>query len=271
MDDEDDKALDRILDEIPTRKFDLGEEMEDKKTPGRVQADDGQGDDERGPREEGILRGVKKRTEAYSSYDEGASQSATKSSAASADSAGGSATGQDSAVNTSLEEAIQFAKRYLEDLLSFFGLNMDVYATTEDHEVIELDVPSTHLNGFLIGHNGDTVRALQYIVSSALKSQNYTHNRVNVDVADYKRQRAERLVKQAEVWFNEVRESGESKPLAAMNPAERRIIHQAATDYGLETESVGEGRERHIVLKPGAAAAEPEAAKPEEESPASEE
>ncbi len=30
------------------------------------------------------------------------------------------------------EEAIRFAKKYLEDLLSFFGLNVDVYATTED-------------------------------------------------------------------------------------------------------------------------------------------
>jgi predicted RNA-binding protein Jag len=35
-----------------------------------------------------------------------------------------------------------------------------------------------------------------------------------------------------------------------MNAADRRVVHKAATDYGLETESVGEGRDRHIVLKP---------------------
>jgi hypothetical protein len=35
-----------------------------------------------------------------------------------------------------MEESIQFAKKYLEDILSFFGLNTDVYATTEDGEVI---------------------------------------------------------------------------------------------------------------------------------------
>ena len=62
-------------------------------------------------------------------------------------------------LNDDIEEAILYAKKYLEDLLSFFGLNTDVYATTEDHEVIELNVPSTHLNGFLIGQRGDTVRA----------------------------------------------------------------------------------------------------------------
>lgn len=143
-------------------------------------------------------------------------------------------------------------KKYLEDLLSFFGLNIDVYATTEDHEVIELNVPSTHLNGFLIGQRGDTMRALQYTISTALKNQNFTHTRVNVDIADYKRSRADRLAKQAEEWFKEVKGSGKPKELSPMNAAERRVVHKAATDYGLETESIGEGRERHVVLKPSA-------------------
>ena len=157
-------------------------------------------------------------------------------------------------MNENIEEAILYAKKYLEDLLSFFGLNTDVYATTEDHEVIELNVPSSHLNGFLIGQRGDTMRALQYVISTALKNQNYAHTRINVDVADYKKGRAERLVSRAEEWFKEVRDSGKSKELAPMNAAERRVIHKAATDYGLETESTGEGRERRVVLKPAAAA-----------------
>src|SRR3977135_3365279 len=92
-----------------------------------------------------------------------------------------------------IEEAILFSKKYLEDLLSFFGLNTDVYATTEDNEVIELNVPSTHLNGFLIGVRGDTMRALQFLVSNALRSNNFAHSRVNVDVADYKKARANQV------------------------------------------------------------------------------
>jgi predicted RNA-binding protein Jag len=35
-----------------------------------------------------------------------------------------------------------------------------------------------------------------------------------------------------------------------MNAAERRVVHKAAEEYGLTTESVGEGRDRHIVIKP---------------------
>lgn len=154
--------------------------------------------------------------------------------------------------NDNLEEAIQYAKKYLEDLLSFFGLNTDVYATTEDNEVIELNIPSTHLNGFLIGQHGDTMRALQYTISTALRNQSFFHNRVNVDVADYKRNRADRLINVAEGWFKEVQASGQPKDLVPMNAADRRVVHKAAEEFGLITSSVGEGRDRHIVLKPSA-------------------
>jgi len=152
------------------------------------------------------------------------------------------------ATNDSMEEAIVYAKKYLEDMLSFFGVNMDVYATSDD-EVIQLSIPSTHLNGFLIGQHGDTMRSLQYLVSTVLKNVGFAHSRVNVDVADYKKQRAERLSHTAEDWVKKVRDSGEPMDLKPMNAADRRIIHQLAAEYGLSSESVGEGRDRHIVLK----------------------
>ena len=149
-----------------------------------------------------------------------------------------------------MDEAILFAKKYLEDLLSFFGLNTDVYATSSDDEVIELDVPSTHLNGFLIGQRGDTMRALQFLVSNALKNNGHSVTRVNVDIADYKKGRAARLQHTAQDWVKNVKDTGEPMHLKPMNAADRRTIHKLANDSGLTTESVGEGPERHVVLKP---------------------
>lgn len=149
-----------------------------------------------------------------------------------------------------MEEAIRYAKKYLEDLLSFFGLNTDVYATSED-DVIELEVPSTHLNGFLIGQRGDNMRSMQFLVSNALKNQGYQYTRVNVDIADYKKQRAERLSSRAEEWMKQVKESGEPMALQPMNAVDRRTVHKLAQEYGLLSESAGEGRDRHIVLTPG--------------------
>jgi spoIIIJ-associated protein len=154
-------------------------------------------------------------------------------------------------VNESLEEAIVYTKKYLEDLLSFFGLNTDVYATSDD-EVIQLSVPSTHLNGFLIGQRGENMRSLQYLCSTALKNNNYLHNRVNVDIADYKKQRADRLREKAESWVKKVQADNEDMELEPMNAADRRVVHQLAAEYGITSESAGEGRDRHIVLKPAA-------------------
>lgn len=153
-------------------------------------------------------------------------------------------------MNDSVEEAIQYAKKYVEDLLSFFGLNTDVYATTEDNEVIELHVPSTHLNGFLIGQHGDTLRSMQFLVSNALRNQNFAINRVNIDVADYKKARADRVAEQASDWIKAVKDSGKPMELRPMNAADRRTVHKLANEEGVVTESVGEGRDRHIVLKP---------------------
>ena len=146
------------------------------------------------------------------------------------------------------EASIMFAKKYLEDLLSFFGLNTEVYATA-DEEVIELHVPSTHLNGFLIGQRGETLRSLQFMIATTLKNKEAELNRVNVDIADYKKHRYDRLAEQTREWIEAVRSSGEPKHLEPMNAAERRIVHKTVTEYGdIETHSEGEGRDRHVVL-----------------------
>lgn len=149
-----------------------------------------------------------------------------------------------------MDESIQYAKKYLEDLLSFFGLNIEVEAINSGGEVIELKVPSTQLNGFLIGQNGETLHAFQSLVGSALKSNQNDITRVNIDVADYKLQRANRLAERALEWIESVKETGEAMHLKPMNAADRRIVHKLADEHGLLTESVGEGRARHVLLKP---------------------
>ena len=146
------------------------------------------------------------------------------------------------------DESVRYAKKYVEDLLSFFGLNVDV-AATYDEEVIELNVPSSHLNGFLIGQRGETLRSLQFLVSTTLRNKEAALHRVNIDIAHYKRQRAERLVAKAEEWIASVRETGKPYALQPMNAADRRVVHQAVSGYDdLDTRSEGEDRERHIVI-----------------------
>lgn len=146
------------------------------------------------------------------------------------------------------DESIRFATKYLEDLLSFFGINVAVDSTMDD-EVIQLSIPSTSMNSLLIGREANNLRALQHVVSQALINRDAEVTRVNVDVADYKKQRADRIAEQAEEWIRVVRQTGQTKILN-LNAADRRVVHKVAQDYSdIETHSEGEGRERQLFIE----------------------
>lgn len=145
------------------------------------------------------------------------------------------------------EQSVEFARTYIADLLTFFEVNVTVEASVQD-DVIELSVPSTELNSLFIGRGAETLRSLQFLVSTVLRNKNADLTRVNLDIADYKKQRADRLADQARVWIEEVRKTGDSH-VERLNAADRRIVHQVATEYSdIRTFSEGEGFERTITI-----------------------
>ena len=145
------------------------------------------------------------------------------------------------------EESIKFAEKYLADLLSFFEVNADI--TAEYHEdVIELSVPAVAESSLLIGRNAETLRSIQYLLSTTLRNRGAVITRVNVDIADYKKQRADKVAKQAREWIEEVLRTGDSY-VADLNAADRRIVHRVADEYpNIKTFSEGEGRDRRIII-----------------------
>lgn len=148
-----------------------------------------------------------------------------------------------------LAQAQQFAKQHLEDMLTFFGLNIRVDTDIED-EVINLNVPTTTLNGFLIGERGATLRSIQHLVNLAVSNQGYRQARISVDIADYKKQRAERLAEQVKQWAEAVQKMKSPMELSPMNAADRRTVHKTVAQYPeLETTSEGQGRDRHVVIR----------------------
>ena len=145
------------------------------------------------------------------------------------------------------QETIQRAKQYLEDILTFFGVNVSVDAQVRD-EFIELSVPSTEVNSILIGRNAETLRSLQYLVVTMLRNNDAMLHRVNIDIADYKKQRADKLEKQVREWIEQIRTSGNSKVLR-LNAADRRIVHNVVSEYSdMRSVSEGEGRDRKLII-----------------------
>lgn len=144
-------------------------------------------------------------------------------------------------------ESVEFAKKYLSDILSFFGVNVEVEAKVNE-DVIELSVPSTDINSLLIGKNAETLRSLQLLLSTTLRNNGVESARVNIDIADYKKQRAEKIATQAREWIEGVLKTGDSY-VARLNAADRRIVHHVASEYSnIRTFSEGEGRDRRVVI-----------------------
>lgn len=147
----------------------------------------------------------------------------------------------------SQQESIDLAQKTVQDIVSFFGVNVGVNTSFEDG-VINVSVDSSEINSLLIGRNAETLRSIQSILSSVLRNHEASIQRVNVDIADYKKQRAEKLAEKAREWIEEVRRTGDSH-VADLNAADRRIVHQVATEYSdIRTFSEGEGRERRLII-----------------------
>lgn len=106
--------------------------------------------------------------------------------------------------------------------------------------------------GRLIGGGGETLHSLQSLVNQMVskKSPEGTFKRVVVDVAGWRKQKEEEIAKKAEEAGKEVLESGKEIELEPMNPWQRRLVHMVISEIkGLETESVGEGIERRVMIK----------------------
>lgn len=145
------------------------------------------------------------------------------------------------------QKSLEYAQNYLQNIIAFFGENLQVTASFED-EIIVLEVESSDLNSILIGRNAETLRSMQFIVSTALRSQGSEFARVSVDIAGYKKQREDKLAEKARGWLEDVRRTGDSH-IAYISAADRRIVHRVASEYDdIETFSEGEGRDRHIII-----------------------
>lgn len=145
------------------------------------------------------------------------------------------------------EESINLAVKTVEDIISFFEVNVEVTAFAED-DVINISVSSSDLNRLLIGRNAETLRSIQTLVIAALRSKDAAYTRVSLDIADYKKQRADQLAEKARGWIEQVRETGDSH-ITHLNAADRRVVHKVAQEYSdIRTFSEGEGRERHLII-----------------------
>lgn len=106
--------------------------------------------------------------------------------------------------------------------------------------------------GRLIGARGESLEGLQLLINQIIsqKQKEGEFKRVILDVSGWRKQKEEDLKKQAESWGKQVLETKQQLELEPQSPWQRRVVHMVIGEMdGVETESVGEGRDRHIVIK----------------------
>ncbi len=113
--------------------------------------------------------------------------------------------------------------------------------------------------GRLIGVRGESLDALSLLVNQMVsKKMGFFakgelasgQKRVVIDVEGWRKQKEDELAKSAKVWGEQVLENKKELELEPMSSWQRRIVHMTISEMaGLTSESIGEGRDRHIVIK----------------------
>lgn len=105
--------------------------------------------------------------------------------------------------------------------------------------------------GILIGYHGETLSALQLILSLIISKKLGRFVRLIVNVGDYREKREEKLKEMALDAARRAKETKQEVILGNLSPWQRRIIHiTLADDSDIQTESQGEEPDRQLVIKP---------------------
>ncbi len=148
------------------------------------------------------------------------------------------------------ETFIDKVEEYLDAL--FKAMKIDTVVELkydEDEKTMDINLTGEDM-GILIGKRGQTLDALQYLISLYVNKESTDYIRVKLDTENYRARRKETLEQLAKNIAIKVKRYRKPMSLEPMNPYERRIIHSALqNDRYVTTRSDGEEPNRHIIVE----------------------
>jgi spoIIIJ-associated protein len=148
-----------------------------------------------------------------------------------------------------LELEGEIAADYIEGLLDVADLDGDIDMDVEGDRAVVSVVGATLDE--LVGSRGEVLEALQELTRLAVHRHTGMRTRIMIDVGGYRLRRRAELAETGRDAADEVKRTGMPKRLWAMNPFERKIVHDAVAEAGLRSESEGEEPDRRVVVLPG--------------------
>lgn len=160
---------------------------------------------------------------------------------------------QDSGKNPSKKNIV---KKTITDFLKILeiegGFDFQFAQNESEGKEDEVDVVlNTKDSGVVIGYHGEVLESLQLVLSLIISKKLGHFTRVSIDVGDYKKNRTEFLKNLAFQTKEKVLEEKREFSLSDLKSWERRVVHLTLQDdEDVVTESVGEGKDRALIIKP---------------------
>ncbi len=120
-------------------------------------------------------------------------------------------------------------KEILDDILGFLGFVVEIQESQNESGNTVLQI-YTEESGRIIGRDGETLEALQFLVNRLLQAKDKDARKVIVDCEHYRSMREDKIVQRVRELAERVRATGRSLQLEPMNSYERRIVHNAFKD-----------------------------------------
>ena len=146
-----------------------------------------------------------------------------------------------------IEKSEESVKIFLDEFLSKFG-NEVKYEIKKDEYGMQINIDGSD-SAILIGYRGETMYAMQTLISTIANKNCDEKVRVLLDIGNYKEKREKTLIDLATKLAKTVERTGKTVKLEPMQAYERKIIHSALQDSEkVKTESIGEEPRRRVVI-----------------------
>ncbi len=147
-----------------------------------------------------------------------------------------------------MSDVVEYAEGYIRDVIHALGLDVSL-TTLYQGEIIKILIETNH-NSLLIGRNGETLQSLNELTKLAVSAKFKKKIRILLDIGEYKDKKYTRVVYAAKKTAHEVQKTHIDVKLDPMTPDERKKVHNALASFrNIKTESVGDGKDRAIVIK----------------------
>lgn len=147
------------------------------------------------------------------------------------------------------KQELEKANASVEELLKQLEITGD-FTLSEQDGMLDIQL-NTEDTGIVIGYHGEILESLQLVTSLVVSRAIGHFVRVSIEVGDYKKNRSEYLEKLAQQAKERALEENREQELTNLKSWERRIVHMyLQEDDEVVSESVGQGRERRLVVRP---------------------